>query len=306
VFITKRFTECILRKEEGDNMKKVLLAGLVTGLFMLGLVNNVAAEIVSSDSTIFGPDSLTTDTETGLSWLDLTLTTQFSKLEMLDVLKKNHSYKGFRMATLAEVSTFLSNAGINPELGGWQDENFTPFLDLMELIGVTGDNGNYGGVLYDYSYGHVLDEHAPGWTKIVGLGVIDDEVADEVWKKGRLSTGGVPDDNPNDRHGSWLVMPTPETPETPEQAQATQDLAAEVVEIVVAEALAKTDGIMLLNSLEGALKHIIKGNIDDAIDQLNSFIKKVERLIGMDKIDKFQGNFLIGLANDIIDQLLNP
>jgi hypothetical protein len=89
--------------------------------------------------------------------------------------------------------------------------------------------------------------------------------------------------------------------ELPEEA--TQDIIDAVVGI---EELAKTDGIMLLNSLEGASKLIINGDINDAIDKLNSFIKKVERLIRFERISESEGNALIDAANAVIYQLLNP
>ena len=131
------------------------------------------------------------------------------------------------MATLDEVNTFLSHAGINTSRGGFIGENYTPIRDLTEFIGITGTNGNYSiidvygnRIFFDYSYGHVLEDHPRTdgelWTKVVGLGKIDAyEVATSVhdWSEtGRVSVGSVPNDNPNDKHGSWLTVQGEQVP----------------------------------------------------------------------------------------------
>ena len=60
----------------------------------------------------FGADALTLDTQTGLSFLDLTFTRNRTYLEVAAQLAPGGLFDGFRYATLSEVHTLFLNAGI--------------------------------------------------------------------------------------------------------------------------------------------------------------------------------------------------
>ena len=69
------------------------------------------AELVSLDSD-FGPGTITHDTETGIDWLDLTLTTSRSVTDITAQLGAGGEFEGFRYATTADIATLWTHAGI--------------------------------------------------------------------------------------------------------------------------------------------------------------------------------------------------
>ena len=105
----------------------------------------------------------------------------------------------------------------------------------------------------------------------------------------------------------WNVTSIVVEKTTVEPDEATQDVIVDVLDIIADPDLDLGDeqGAYLLNSLEGALKKINKGDPEAAIDKLNNFIRKVEKFVKSDDLPEEDGDYLIDLANDIIDQLLS-
>ncbi len=109
----------------------------------------VQAALVSQDS-IYGPDSITLDTDTGLLWLDWSQTIGLSFDEVSAQLGEGGLYSGFRFATNDEVNTLWLNGGIvDVTTEGPIDfetdfttDNFTGALTLITLLGDTGLGGN--------------------------------------------------------------------------------------------------------------------------------------------------------------------
>jgi hypothetical protein len=89
-------------------------------------------------------------------------------------------------------------------------------------------------------------------------------------------------------------------------SEATQEIINNVVEIVELGDLNENDENKLVTVLLAAINQINRENDNAAIDKLNNFIRKTERLIRSDKIDPVEGNDLIAEAQAVIDQLLNP
>lgn len=83
--------------------QSLVLAGL-----LFSLSSNAA--ILSVDST-YGVDSITRDTDTGLDWLDVTVTSGLSFNEVSAQLGVGGAYEGYRYATLAELDQLIINFG---------------------------------------------------------------------------------------------------------------------------------------------------------------------------------------------------
>ena len=189
-------------------VKLLLLCTLSLG----HVVNQAHATLISMDSA-FGSDTITLDTETGLRWLDVTLSTDYSYLGVLSELGDGGAFDGFRVATRDEVSTLFTNADIPTINTSFVEENYAPVLSLMNFVGITGHNGNLGtGIPFDYTAGHAYDPTPPndGWVWIPNLGAYEPDAT------ARASIYSyVPVDNVNNTHGTWLVgitsVPEPAT-----------------------------------------------------------------------------------------------
>lgn len=180
-------------------------------LISIASVLNVAnATLISMDST-YGTDTVTLDTETHLTWLDVPLSTAFSYDTIQPELGIGGAFQGYRIASGAEVKTLFTNAGIPVFGNSFVSANYAPILSLMDYVGITGHNGNLGtGIPFDYTVGHIADT-APqvGWASVMVLSVYDPD------NTGRASGGTVPSNNENPYHGTWLVrevsVPEPAT-----------------------------------------------------------------------------------------------
>ena len=190
----------------------------ITSVFILTLaygISNVGAVLISSDST-FGTDTITLDTDTGLQWLDVPLSTAYTYGETLDELQSGGIFDGYRLATQEEVLTLWENSGINTGLlGSFVSENYEPIVNLMSYVGVTSHNGNLGdGISFDYTYGNFDNGIVYGepveegtWVTLAGISAVP--IQESVYDlTGRASFGTVPFGNDNTSHGSWLVAST--------------------------------------------------------------------------------------------------
>lgn len=99
--------------------------------------------LLSTDDPVFGTGALTRDTESGLDWLDITLTSDRSFDQISGQLGAGGEFDGFRHATGAEVHTLFEHAGIPviavpggpPRCTSNSESNIAPALALMELVG---------------------------------------------------------------------------------------------------------------------------------------------------------------------------
>lgn len=93
----------------------VRLAGLVL-FFQFALFTTATAALISV-GTSFGPGTATFDSDTQQQWLDLSLSRPFSYNEVVNELNAGGKFEGYRLASTAEVSNFISHSGI-PALTG--------------------------------------------------------------------------------------------------------------------------------------------------------------------------------------------
>jgi hypothetical protein len=88
------------------------IAALITAL--TGFINGFAfgaSPLVSISDPVYGPNSLTWDTASNLQWLDWSLTTNKTVIEILAQTGPAGTYRGFRYATKSELITLYQHAG---------------------------------------------------------------------------------------------------------------------------------------------------------------------------------------------------
>jgi hypothetical protein len=123
----------IIIKRNGCFSRLKNLASILSLLCIIPAVSHAA--LVSTDSA-WGAGSLTTDSESGLQWLDLDLSTDISYNSMLTELSDGGLYAGYRYATASEVGTLFINADI-PDVNSGSAANVGPAQDLITLLGAT-------------------------------------------------------------------------------------------------------------------------------------------------------------------------
>jgi hypothetical protein len=85
--------------------------------------------------------------------------------------------------------------------------------------------------------------------------------------------------------------------------EAIGQLIDQVEALVAAGNLKAGQGEALINKLEMAIKQLDRGHIKQAINQLESFIRRVDHLIEKGELAPAEGQSLIRAANDIIAEL---
>lgn len=111
-------------------------------------------------NSIYGNDSITLDTDTGLEWIDPWIPTGgsfHSYNYVMDELAPGGEFEGFRYATLAEVEVLLySSAGFDPATSQPRSEqnidNWIAAAHLMSFFGTT-----WGQYYDEYDYDQILD-----------------------------------------------------------------------------------------------------------------------------------------------------
>ena len=106
---------------------------------LLAAAGPTGAALVSQTGP-FGPNTHTLDTETGLVWLDLTESTNYSHTQILAEIQPGGVFEGYHLATGAEVAELFANAGIPLLTTDFVPQNYASVVALMNLIGVLGTN----------------------------------------------------------------------------------------------------------------------------------------------------------------------
>ncbi|MCK6423717.1 MAG: PEP-CTERM sorting domain-containing protein [Burkholderiaceae bacterium] len=127
--------------KQGIRMHKIVRSIVAA---VLALATTVTyAGLSSASHPIFGPASLTQDTEQGLFWLTPNATVGLSFLEVSNLLATDSRFSGFRVATLQELAGLYAEAGIpdvnTPGYGALYGtpENVPGVEFLQGLTGVT-------------------------------------------------------------------------------------------------------------------------------------------------------------------------
>jgi len=116
----------------------VLLIGIV-GLLSYAPAN---AAFLERDWKFAGDKLITLDTNTGLEWLDVAESTNYSFNYVNSQFGVGGDFEGFRYATTSEVKEFITNAGW-PVFGStiFSPEAYEPLSLVQSLVGVTQDLG---------------------------------------------------------------------------------------------------------------------------------------------------------------------
>lgn len=197
-----------------------------TTALLLALASPAAAELVSEDSA-FGADTITFDTETGLRWLDLTLTTSNTYDSLITAFGTGGEFEGYRLATSEEVFTLWENAQIDLTTDDWVPQNYAPIDQLTELVGVLANNGNCGaGCTFQWSQGWIDSGDPPPANKTIGTLQWFDNTTGlnpslPLARIGRWREGSTSDPASTFR-GGWIVQ----APEPVAASQAAAVLAA--------------------------------------------------------------------------------
>jgi hypothetical protein len=116
-------------------MKSKLIV-LVTSLMLFAAMPSQASSLVNLGDNTYDPN-------TGLMWLDVTLTTNHSYNDVVaNLLGVGQIYEGYRYATGAEIITLFKSAGINPYYYDVPNGNAPAVQALIDLLGVTYSDNN--------------------------------------------------------------------------------------------------------------------------------------------------------------------
>ena len=83
-----------------------------TKIAVLGIL---ALWAVSANAVLIDHGTYTTDTQTGLDWLDITATANRSYNEISQLFDSGEEFQGFRYASVNDFITLVANAGATPE-----------------------------------------------------------------------------------------------------------------------------------------------------------------------------------------------
>jgi hypothetical protein len=171
-----------------------------------------------SESSGFGPNTITYDPSTGLRWLDLTESAGYSHTQILAEQQPGGVFDGYHLATKAEVSQLFVDAGIDLNTNSdFVPQNYTPVVALMALVGTLGNDGNCGtGCTFSYDSGYVRGP-APykNGFPTAGLAWLDNSApVSQSYPQGllgRVILGGGTGDSASASNASWLLVPEPGT-----------------------------------------------------------------------------------------------
>lgn len=141
-------------------MKKLICSILITTSFIFS--HQAQAALMSMADPVFGVDSITLDTDTGLEWLDVTLSVNRSFLDVSGELGAGGDFEGFRYASVDDLLTLFTNAAI-PNVNNYSAANVGPAQALAILLGATGFQD-----AFPETVGFTGTSNTPG-TRVVAL-----------------------------------------------------------------------------------------------------------------------------------------
>jgi hypothetical protein len=102
------------------------------------------ADLYQLDDPRWGTGSLTLDTQTGLTWLDLPFSQDLSYLQAEAAMQPGGEFAGFRHATADEVASLYASAGFGEGFIPASTTSSQDVLSLISLIGATGGTDTAG------------------------------------------------------------------------------------------------------------------------------------------------------------------
>ena len=175
-------------------MKKHCPGILATALFFTASLGTAQAALVALGD-------YTTDTDTGLDWLDHSFTLGLSFNQVTVELGASGLFEGWSVATQAQVHTYLSNAGwIGPfDQANNSNINFVSAFEAMTTDSFYNDPlADIGilGLTNDFASGlgnnHLVDNQGSGITSYSFTSPVDPSVADPGTSTFLVRTSAVP------------------------------------------------------------------------------------------------------------------
>lgn len=90
-------------------------------LWKLAITSTAIVLSTSANAALISNGSFTTDTDTGLDWLDLTQTVSTDYSDVVSQMSAGGQFEGWTLASRDQVITFLGNAGGNGVYDGTND-----------------------------------------------------------------------------------------------------------------------------------------------------------------------------------------
>jgi hypothetical protein len=175
---------------------------ITLAITVLLLSANANAALVSADLSIVGDGLITRDTNSGMEWLDLTESQNYSYNYVSSQFGIGGQFEGWRYATSSEVDTLLDNAGGTGPYDGDSTVNNGIGEPLLELWGkmYTSTNNSWSEFIIADVYG--VNQHWYG----------------QVWDRGStvdfidIMQAAVGDSTIYSRRGSALIRETSVVP----------------------------------------------------------------------------------------------
>jgi hypothetical protein len=142
------------------NVRARVVLSLASASLLLAAAQHAPAALLSESSS-FGPGTITHDTVSGLRWLDLSLTTGRSYAAIVAALAGG-DLAGYRLARDEEVVELWQHAAIDTgEIGDFVPQNHAPVVALAGLLGgPLSSNGNCGdGCSFFFTQGWIWSGH---------------------------------------------------------------------------------------------------------------------------------------------------
>lgn len=126
---------------------KSIAAGLYLGIAVVGLsAYSAQAVLMSADDPVFGMDSITQDSDTGLEWLDLNKSILRSFDDVSGQFGVGGDFEGWRYGTITEVTQLVANGGFPTP---YSSSPATPeMLSLITMLGITVQGPNFDGTQF--------------------------------------------------------------------------------------------------------------------------------------------------------------
>ena len=188
------------------NKIKILLGA--SALLFSSLIH---ASIISIDDPVFGIDSVTQDSESGLDWLDVTLSINRSFLDVNSQFGIGGDYEGWRYANTSDFTQLWHNILGNNPTGLTHTIHASSSSDLLPWIQVFGDTSTNENFWLNASYTIGFLDSAPGYTsRPYSAAVYIDDTYSQHFTD--ATYGWYYGDNHYSTVGSWLVRETSPVP----------------------------------------------------------------------------------------------
>lgn len=121
-------------------MRRACFVAMVCTAVLVASAEQVQSALIDSGA-------VTSDTATGLEWLDVTQSQGLSYDSVSSQFGIGDAFESFRYATRAEVDQLFRNAGFGATDGIFRTADFTVAQDFMNLVGVTSASARGDAVL---------------------------------------------------------------------------------------------------------------------------------------------------------------